>query len=82
MARSTLRELSLPRFALKRDEAAAALAISVGTFDAWVKDGIMPKGCKIRGNTLWDAEAVHGAWRKLADGETDEGANPFDEVVA
>lgn len=82
MARSTLRELSLPRFALKRDEAAASLAISVGTFDAWVRDGLMPKGRKIRGNTLWDAEAVREAWRSLIDGEIDDGSNPFDEVVA
>lgn len=82
MAASSLREVSIPRFALKRDEAAAALAISVGTFDNWIKDGLMPKGRKIRGNVLWDAEAVRDAWRKLMEGEADDASNPFDEVVA
>jgi len=82
MAPSSLREISLPRFALKRDEAAAALAISVGTFDNWIKDGLMPKGKKIRGNVLWDAESVRNAWHKLIESEDGDGTNPFDEVVA
>lgn len=72
---------SVPRFALKRDEAAEALAISVGTFDNWIKAGRMPKGKKIGGNTLWDSDAVHRAWKaQWEDG--DDGDNPFNGVVA
>lgn len=44
MAAATLREISIPRFALRRDEAAASLAISPTLFDNWVSEGKMPKG--------------------------------------
>jgi len=82
MARSSLREGSIPRFALKRDEAAASLAISTTLFDNWVKEGKMPKGRPIGGVVLWDTEEVREAWFRLRDGEAGLAANPFDEVVA
>jgi integrase len=37
MSSRTPRELSLPRFALRRDEAAAAVAVSSTKFDEWLK---------------------------------------------
>jgi predicted DNA-binding transcriptional regulator AlpA len=77
--RSSLRDLSLPRFALRRDEAAACLAVSPTKFDEWIADGRMPKGRKIDGVTLWDASEVREAWERLRDGEVH---NPFDRVVA
>ncbi|KQU81296.1 hypothetical protein ASD00_35265 [Ensifer sp. Root31] len=80
---ATLRELSLPRFALRRDEAAASLAISPSLFDIWIKEGRMPKGRKIGGVMLWDTEAVRHAWSRLnEDGELDDDDNPYDRVVA
>ncbi|MDW9626508.1 DNA-binding protein [Sinorhizobium meliloti] len=81
---ATLRELSLPRFALRRDEAAASLAISPSLFDIWIKEGRMPKGRKIGGVMLWDTEEIRHAWQHLADiGDTaDEDENPYDRVVA
>lgn len=48
------RELSLPRFALRRSEAAAALAISEAKLDEWCGDGRMPKELKIDGVVLRD----------------------------
>jgi len=82
--KGTLREISIPRFALRRDEAAAALAISPSLFDNWIKKGYMPEGKPIDGVTLWDTHKLREAWQRLADGpEVDEdGDHPFDRVVA
>ena len=74
------RDLSLPRFALRRDEAAASVAVSVTKFDEWVADGRMPKGCKIDGVVLWDKMEVREAWERLKGGDRPD--NPFDRVVA
>lgn len=82
MTALSLREVSVPRFALRRDEAAAALGISPSLFDMWVKQGKMPNPCKIGGVVLWDAEAVRDAWRQLRDSDPGDEENPFDKVVA
>jgi predicted DNA-binding transcriptional regulator AlpA len=79
VSRSAARYLSIPRFALRRDEAAASLGVSVTKFDEWCGDGRMPRGRKIDGVVLWDTQEVHGAWEALRDGEHSK--NPFDEVV-
>ncbi|MUO86750.1 helix-turn-helix transcriptional regulator [Agrobacterium vitis] len=80
---ASLREISIPRFALRRDEAAASLAISPSTFDNWVNDGKMPKGRKIGGIVLYDAESIRTAWHTLAEIEPDldEGEHPYDGKV-
>ena len=80
MSRTTHRLLSIPRFALRRDEAAAAVAVSNTKFDEWCADGRMPRGRKIDGVVLWDTGEVSDAWERLRDG--DAARNPFDEVVA
>lgn len=86
MAAATLRASSLPRFALRRVEAAASFSISPSLFDTWVKSGIMPEGKRVRGVILWDAEALRTAWQSIADNDEqmaeDEGENPFDNLVA
>jgi predicted DNA-binding transcriptional regulator AlpA len=74
------RDLSLPRFALRRDEAAASLAVSTTKWDEWVAEGRMPKGRKIDGVVLWDTQEVREAWERLRDGQ--QSNNPFDRVVA
>lgn len=84
-AGATLRSLSLPRFAFRRDEVAASLAISPSLFDNWVDDGLMPQGRKIGGVMLWDVECIRIAWQALNDAEAgkgDDGDNPFDNMVA
>jgi predicted DNA-binding transcriptional regulator AlpA len=72
--------MSLPRFAVRRDEAAASVAVSVTKFDEWIRDGKMPKGHKIDGVVLWDVQEIRDAWLKLRDGEF--ASNPFDAVTA
>jgi predicted DNA-binding transcriptional regulator AlpA len=76
------RDLSLPRFALRRDEAAASLGISETTFDKWVELGRMPRSIKIDGVVLWDVQQVFAYWNKLKDPEGAFVKNPFDEVIA
>jgi hypothetical protein len=74
------RILSLPRFAMRREEAAASVAVSPTKWDMWVKDGRMPKGLKIDGVMLWDTAQVLDAWERLRD--TQSSRNAFDGVVA
>jgi predicted DNA-binding transcriptional regulator AlpA len=73
------RDISLPRFALRRDEAAASVAVSPTKFDGWCQDGRMPKGRKIDGVVLWDAQEVRESWERLRDGEGAK--NPLDSRV-
>lgn len=84
MAGATLRSLSLPRFALRRDEAAAALAISPSTFDGWIRKGRLPEGKPIDGIVLWETERLRTAFQALMDldeNTPDDGDNPFDHKV-
>ena len=80
---ASLREASLPRFALRRGEAAASLSISPATFDNWVSEGKMPRGRKIGGVMLWDTESVRTAWYALADIDTSQpdNDNPYEGIV-
>jgi predicted DNA-binding transcriptional regulator AlpA len=75
------RSLSLPRYALRRDEAAASLGISSTLFDTWVRGGLMPPGRKIGGVVLWDNEEIRDSWRELRDGDGSGVSNPFDDVI-
>ena len=77
------REASLPRYALRREEAAASLAISPTLFDRWIEADMMPDGRKIGGVVLWDTEEIRACWCRIRDGEQIEsGMNPFDGVTA
>ncbi|MFC7051453.1 helix-turn-helix transcriptional regulator [Hansschlegelia quercus] len=79
MSRS-LREQSLPRFALRREEAAASLSVSAGTFDGWVEDGRMPKPYKPNGGVaLWDVDEIRACWQAMKDGTVLD--NPLDRLV-
>ena len=80
MSRGAHRLLSVPRFALRRDEAAASLAVSTTKFAEWCADGRMPRGRKIDGVVLWDTQEILEAWERLRDGSYSK--NPFDGVVA
>ncbi|MFT0862283.1 hypothetical protein [Ancylobacter sp. G4_0304] len=79
MSARSLREQTLPRFALRREEAAASLSVSASTFDKWVADGRMPKGHKVDGLMLWDTEQVRDCWLAMRDGALVN--NPLDDMV-
>jgi hypothetical protein len=78
----SLRVASLPRFAVRRDEAAASLGVSETKFDHWVETARMPKGRKIDGVRLWDVGELERAWVALRDQDTFGSENPFDGVTA
>jgi predicted DNA-binding transcriptional regulator AlpA len=80
--RRLLREASLPRYALRRDEAATSISISPSLFDQWIQLGLIPKGRKIRGVVLWDAEELRQAWHTMRDNADAPQENPFDGVTA
>jgi predicted DNA-binding transcriptional regulator AlpA len=80
MSGFTPRESSLPRFALRREEAAASVGVSSTTWDRWVELKRMPSGYKIDGVMLWDTQEVRDCWNKLKEGDTVN--NPFDGVTA
>ncbi len=82
MLQVSARDASLPRFALRRDEAAASLAISESTFEAWIRLERMPKGRKIDGVMLWDVQEIREYWYRLRDNEGETKSNPFDGVTA
>ncbi|WAC25759.1 hypothetical protein [Ancylobacter sp. SL191] len=75
----SLREQTLPRFALRRDEAAASLSVSASTFDTWVAEGKMPPGHKIGALVLWDTQEIRDHWLALRDAPLM--SNPLDGRV-
>jgi predicted DNA-binding transcriptional regulator AlpA len=80
-AASSPRNWSVPRFALRRDEAAASVAISPSLFDEWIRQGKMPPGRKVGGVVLWDTQEVWECWCKIRDSDIAT-ANPFDGITA
>lgn len=83
MPRALHKLIEPPRFALRRDEAAAAFSMSPTSFDKLVADGRFPKGYRIGAMVLWDVEQLRRHWQAIISAESDaETANPFDEVVA
>ncbi|WP_200914650.1 helix-turn-helix transcriptional regulator [Bradyrhizobium viridifuturi] len=79
---ASARAITLPRLALRRDEAATAFSISPTLFDQWIERGFMPKGRKIGGVVLWDTDELRQAWCDLRDADGSPKQNPFDGVVA
>lgn len=79
-------EPPLPRVAVSRLEAAKLLDVSVGTFDNWVRQGLMPKGIKIGSLRRWDAGQLRACWYDLVEmnqeGDVDDDQeNPFDNTI-
>jgi predicted DNA-binding transcriptional regulator AlpA len=76
----------LLRFAVSRLEASKLLDVSPGTFDNWVRQGLMPKGIKIGSLRRWDAAQLRACWYDLVEANQegdveDDIENPFDKTV-
>lgn len=73
------------KFAVSRSEAAILLDISTGTFDDWVRRGIMPNGIKIGVLRRWDVAEILNFWRVLMEKKRntneDDDENPFDDII-
>ncbi|MGU3398271.1 helix-turn-helix transcriptional regulator [Brucellaceae bacterium D45D] len=73
------------KVAVSRSRAAELLDVSPGTFDDWVRRGLMPKGVKIGSLRRWDAEEIRASWyemqeRELSGSEKND-ENPFDHAI-
>jgi excisionase family DNA binding protein len=66
-ARRDILPLSLPPRGLAREQAAAYVGISVGTFDQMVDDGRMPAPKVINRRQVWDRHALDLAFDALPD---------------
>ena len=58
---------NLPPRGLSREEAAAYIGLSAGTFDKLVGEGRMPKPIHVRGRRLWDSRALDQSFDALGD---------------
>lgn len=71
-----------PTLAVRAQTAADALDISLGSFLALVREGLMPKPVPIPGHAglgLYDFEAVRNAWEALKESGGGAEANPWDQ---
>jgi predicted DNA-binding transcriptional regulator AlpA len=59
---------SLPPRGLSREQAAAYVGVSTGTFDVLIKEKIMPGPKRLRGRVVWDREQLDAAFSALPDG--------------
>ena len=50
---------------LRHNNAAAYVGVSPNKFDAWVKDGLMPRPKKVGGVLLWDRRQLDIAFEEL-----------------
>lgn len=70
----------IPRFALRPQEAADSMGVSLSTFLKWVSDGIMPKPVHQGAICLYDTEAVRKAWESMKErAGADASGNPWDK---
>lgn len=78
MSRPTI--LPALKIALRPEEAAEAIGVSLGTFLALVSEGKMPKPVPIPHHRIvrYDAESVRKAWEGLKEAAGATEANPWD----
>lgn len=82
-ARPTLSDAGPPIIlALRAEDAAAAIGVSVSTFQALVEEGKMPKPVTIPGHRIvrFDVESVRNAWEALKEGAANDDAGAWDRV--
>jgi len=68
---------SCPPRGLRREEAAAYIAVSPSFFDQMVKDKLMPKSKRVGGRNIWDRHALDRYFSALPG--DDEGGKVDDE---
>ena len=66
-----------PRRGLRREEAAAYVALSPSMFDKMIKDGRLPKPKKFGDASVWDMRQLDLAFEAMPDANNDN-TNPWD----
>ena len=73
----------VPRFALRPQEAADALGVSLSLFNELVEEGLMPKAITLPGHSgvrLYDAKAVGEAWEEIVAANFRAKGSKWDDV--
>lgn len=71
---------NLPPRGLSRVEAAGYIGVSVGLFDAMVKDGRMPPPKQINARAVWDRRRLDDAFEALPE-RTPANDDPWSKVA-
>ena len=71
--------LAYPPRMFRAERAATYLSMSTSTFLKLVEEGLMPKGIKLRGMTMWDRLELDAAVEKLKEREDERRRNPIEE---
>jgi len=71
--------LAYPPRTFRADRAAAYLSMATSTFLKLVEEGIMPKGIKVHGMTMWDRFELDAALDNLKERERDRRHNPIEQ---
>jgi predicted DNA-binding transcriptional regulator AlpA len=72
-------QLAYPPRAMRADRAAAYLAMATSTFLELVKEGLLPKGVKVKGMMMWDRYDLDSAFDELKAKSNAQRRNPFEE---
>ena len=65
--------------AMRADRAAAYLSMATSTFLELVKEGLLPKGVKVKGMVRWDRYELDAAFDELRAKSNAQRRNPFEE---
>lgn len=71
--------LAYPPRTFRADRAAAYLSMATSTFLKLVDEGVMPKGIKVHGMTMWDRFELDAALDNLKEQEGDRWRNPIEQ---
>jgi predicted DNA-binding transcriptional regulator AlpA len=68
-----------PPRTFRAEEAARYFSMSISSFLKLVAEGVMPRGIKVRGMTMWDRHELESAWENLKDRQGARRGNPIEE---
>ena len=71
--------LAYPPRTFRADRAAAYLSMSTSTFLKLVAEGLMPRGIKCKGMTMWDRLDLDAALENLKEPEGARPGNPLEQ---
>jgi predicted DNA-binding transcriptional regulator AlpA len=68
-----------PPRTFRAEEAARYFSMSISSFLKLVAEGVMPRGIKVRGMTMWDRHELDSAWENLKEQQGARRSNPIAE---
>jgi predicted DNA-binding transcriptional regulator AlpA len=71
--------IAYPPRTFRAEEAARYFSMSISSFLKLVAEGVMPRGIKVRGMTMWDRHELDSAWENLKEQQGARRGNPIEE---